>query len=67
VTTETDGDEMVWKYLNRDGLWMHLELDNEGDVAFEVRMDGEEQITLYLDPKEAYLIGKKMMELGEAP
>lgn len=58
---------MVWKYLIRDGLWVHLDNHQEGDVTFEVRMDGEEQITLYLDPKEAYLIGKKIMELGEAP
>lgn len=58
---------MAWKYLIRDGMWVHLDTDHQGDVTFVVRWEGDELIFLYLDPKEAYLIGKKMMEHGDAP
>jgi len=61
---------MAWRILLRDGYWLKQELvDKDGDVEMEFTFEGdnEDAFTIYMDPKEAYLVGKILMKLGTKP
>jgi len=59
---------MAWRTLLRDGYWLRQEVDKEGDVVMEFKAkDDDHEFTIYMDPKEAYIAGKILMNLGEKP
>jgi len=68
LRNQSEGENMAWRTLLRDGYWLRQELDKEGDVVSEFTdKDNEEVFTIYMDPKEAYLVGKILMKLGTKP
>jgi len=60
---------MVWRTLLRDGYWLKQDIDKDGDVVMEFTFadDNVDVFTIYMDPKESYLVGKILMKLGEKP
>lgn len=54
----------VWKYFLGDAFWLHLWMEDDGELGIELWDDGEEVMGFWIPKNMVVLIGKKIQELG---